>query len=73
MGHFISGDFSEDIGDDFFGFKELGLDRELGLSSLSVNQPFVIFSNQTDNIRSHFIFCKDDSVTLIKLMVLCKC
>lgn len=36
MGHFISGDFSEDIGDDFFGFKELGLDKELGLSSLSV-------------------------------------
>ena len=37
MGHFISGDFSEDIGDDFFGFKELGLDREFGLSSLSVS------------------------------------
>ncbi|KAK9368487.1 hypothetical protein V1509DRAFT_623056 [Lipomyces kononenkoae] len=33
---FISGGFSDDIGEDFFGFKELGLDEELGLSSLSV-------------------------------------
>ncbi|KAF3942141.1 hypothetical protein ABW19_dt0206708 [Dactylella cylindrospora] len=36
MGHFISGDFTEDIGDDFFGFKELGLDREFGMSTISV-------------------------------------
>lgn len=33
---FITGDFADDIGDDFFGFKELGLDKELGLSSLGV-------------------------------------
>lgn len=33
---FVGGDFAEDIGDDFFGFKELGLDKEFGLSSLSV-------------------------------------
>jgi len=33
---FIGGDFAEDIGEDFFGFKELGLDREFGLASLSV-------------------------------------
>ncbi|KAK9476537.1 hypothetical protein V1514DRAFT_175491 [Lipomyces japonicus] len=33
---FVSGGFSDDIGEDFFGFKELGLDQELGLSSLSV-------------------------------------
>lgn len=33
---FLTGDFSEEIGDDFFGFKELGLDRELGLESMSV-------------------------------------
>ncbi|KAF8444335.1 hypothetical protein BGX38DRAFT_713995 [Terfezia claveryi] len=33
---FIGGDFAEDIGDDFFGFKELGLDKEFGLDTLSV-------------------------------------
>ena len=33
---FLTGDFSEEIGDDFFGFRELGLDQELGLESLSV-------------------------------------
>lgn len=33
---FVSGDFSEELGDDFFGFKELGLDEELGLTSMSV-------------------------------------
>ncbi|KAF2869189.1 transcriptional activator spt7 [Massariosphaeria phaeospora] len=29
---FVGGDFAEDIGEDFFGFKELGLDREFGLT-----------------------------------------
>ncbi|KAK9460836.1 uncharacterized protein V1516DRAFT_677792 [Lipomyces oligophaga] len=33
---FVSGGFSDEIGEDFFGFKELGLDEEFGLSSLSV-------------------------------------
>jgi len=33
---FVGGDFAEDIGDDFFGFRELGLDKEFGLASLSV-------------------------------------
>ncbi|KAE9988213.1 hypothetical protein EG328_000169 [Venturia inaequalis] len=33
---FLGGDFAEDIGEDFFGFKELGLDQEFGLASLSV-------------------------------------
>ncbi|KAJ5155635.1 hypothetical protein N7492_008438 [Penicillium capsulatum] len=33
---FVGGDFAEDIDEDFFGFKELGLDREFGLSHLSV-------------------------------------
>ncbi|KAG5518335.1 hypothetical protein PMAC_003132 [Pneumocystis sp. 'macacae'] len=32
----IHGDFAEKIGEDFFGFKELGLDKEFGLSSLLV-------------------------------------
>ncbi|KAL8960635.1 MAG: hypothetical protein Q9193_002691, partial [Seirophora villosa] len=31
---FVSGDFAMDMGEDFFGFRELGLDTELGLASL---------------------------------------
>lgn len=30
------GHFAEGLGDDFFGFREMGLDRELGLAGLSV-------------------------------------
>ncbi|KAM3440275.1 hypothetical protein MY4824_002264 [Beauveria thailandica] len=33
---FTSGDFADDLGEDFFGFKALGLDKELGLESFSV-------------------------------------
>ena len=33
---FVGGDFAEDLDEDFFGFRELGLDKELGLGSLSV-------------------------------------
>ncbi|KAL1890581.1 Transcriptional activator spt7 [Ceratocystis pirilliformis] len=33
---FVSGDFAEDLGEDFFGFRELGLDKDLGLDMLSV-------------------------------------
>lgn len=33
---FVGGDFAEELGEDFFGFKELGLDQELGLASLAV-------------------------------------
>ncbi|KAF9731356.1 hypothetical protein PMIN06_011855 [Paraphaeosphaeria minitans] len=29
---FVGGDFAEDIGEDFFGFKELGLDKEFGVA-----------------------------------------
>ncbi|CBQ69283.1 related to transcription regulator SPT7 [Sporisorium reilianum SRZ2] len=32
----VAGGFAEDLGDDFFGFRELGLDREVGLSGLTV-------------------------------------
>lgn len=44
---FVSGDFAEDVDEDFFGFKELGLDKELGLSSLSV--PFHLLQNRMHN------------------------
>lgn len=33
---FVGGDFAEELGEDFFGFKALGLDRELGLEMMSV-------------------------------------
>ena len=41
---FVGGDFAGDIDEDFFGFKELGLDKELGLESLSV--PFHLLQNR---------------------------
>jgi transcriptional activator SPT7 len=41
---FVDGDFAEDIGEDFFGFRELGLDREYGLATLSV--PFHLLQNR---------------------------
>ena len=33
---FVGGDFAEELGEDFFGFRELGLDSEFGMASLSV-------------------------------------
>jgi len=36
--------FAEDLGEDFFGFRELGLDKELGLASFSV--PSRLFHGQ---------------------------
>jgi len=33
---FVSGNFADELGDDFFGFKALGLDKDLGLEVLSV-------------------------------------
>lgn len=32
----VAGNFAEDLGDDYFGFRELGLDRELGMNGLTV-------------------------------------
>lgn len=41
-----SGSFGEDLGEDFFGFKELGLDKEFGLESLAVRTClFLNFTN----------------------------
>ncbi|KAI5957852.1 SPT7 [Candida theae] len=33
---FVTGDFSNDLGDDFFGFKELGLDKEFNMLTSSI-------------------------------------
>ena len=44
---FVGGDFATDIDEDFFGFKELGLDQEFGLASLSV--PLHLLQNRMHN------------------------
>lgn len=52
---FIGGDFAEDLDEDFFGFKELGLDKEFGYASLSVPlhllQKSMHNANQAQNPR----------------------
>ncbi|KAL9130923.1 MAG: hypothetical protein Q9217_001026 [Psora testacea] len=57
---FVSGDFAEELGDDFFGFKELGLDLEFGDSSMSVPlhllQKSMFNANQAQNQRLVAIF-----------------
>jgi transcriptional activator SPT7 len=45
---FVGGDFAEDIDEDFFGFKELGLDKEFGLASLSV--PLHLLQNRLSTV-----------------------
>lgn len=47
---FVGGDFAEDIDEDFFGFRELGLADELGLASLSV--PLHLLQNRVHNAYS---------------------
>lgn len=44
---FVGGDFAEDLDEDFFGFKDLGLDKEFGLTSLSV--PLHLLQNRMHN------------------------
>jgi transcriptional activator SPT7 len=58
---FVGGDFAEELGEDFFGFKALGLDSEFGMSSLAVplhllhtrlynSQPTAVIANQSAEI-----------------------
>ena len=58
---FVSGDFAEELGDDFFGFKELGLDLEFGDASMSVPlhllQKSMFNANQAQNQRSANSLC----------------
>ncbi|KAI9147749.1 Transcriptional activator SPT7 [Paramyrothecium foliicola] len=46
---FMSGDFADDLGEDFFGFKALGLDKEMGLDSFAV--PFHLLQSR---VRSQY-------------------
>lgn len=41
---FVGGDFAGDLDEDFFGFRDLGLDKEFGMASLTV--PFHILQNR---------------------------
>lgn len=41
---FVGGDFADELGEDFFGFRELGLEDELGLDNLAV--PFHLLQNR---------------------------
>ena len=59
---FVGGDFAEDIDEDFFGFKELGLDREFGLSTLSV--PLHLLQNRMFNAANPQSTTVSQSVTL---------
>lgn len=43
---FVGGDFAEDIGEDFFGFRELGLAKEFGLS---FSVPLHLLQNRMHN------------------------
>jgi len=47
---FVGGDFAEELGEDFFGFKALGLDSEFGMSSLSV--PLHLINTRLHNTYS---------------------
>ncbi|KAJ5561786.1 Bromodomain transcription factor [Penicillium sp. DV-2018c] len=59
---FVGGDFAEDIDEDFFGFKELGLDREFGLSTLSV--PLHLLQNRMFNAANPQNASVSQAVTL---------
>jgi transcriptional activator SPT7 len=47
---FISGDFAADLNEDFLGLRDLGLDKELGLSSLSV--PLHLLTSRITNMQN---------------------
>lgn len=44
---FMTGDFTNDLGDDFFGFKELGLDKEFKMLSSSI--PIYLLHSRLNN------------------------
>lgn len=48
---FMTGDFSSDLGDDFFGFKELGLDKEFKMLSSSI--PIYLLHSRLHNSYSN--------------------
>ncbi|KAL2813491.1 hypothetical protein BDW59DRAFT_30758 [Aspergillus cavernicola] len=61
---FVAGDFAEDIDEDFFGFKELGLDKEFGLATLSV--PLHLLQNRMYNAAQSQNTSISQSVTVFQ-------
>ncbi|KAL3475025.1 hypothetical protein BJX99DRAFT_166650 [Aspergillus californicus] len=59
---FVAGDFAEDIDEDFFGFKELGLDKEFSLATLSV--PLHLLQNRMYNAAQSQNQSTSQSVTV---------
>lgn len=64
---FVGGDFAEDIGEDFFGFRELGLDKELGFLSV----PLHLLQNRMHNAYAAQNTKYDDALdfTLSQLII----
>lgn len=58
---FVGGDFAEDIGEDFFGFKELGLDREFGLT---FSVPLHLLQN-----RVHSAYARQDNKYVLSCII----
>jgi len=54
--HGSSGNFTSDLGEDFFGFKELGIDKEFGLASLQVPRRLLLGrAKKTDNASAKYV------------------
>ncbi|CCE61462.1 hypothetical protein TPHA_0A03860 [Tetrapisispora phaffii CBS 4417] len=50
---FVTGDFASDLtGEDYFGFRELGLEREFGVLSSSVPLQFLTFQSNSSSIEA---------------------
>lgn len=69
---FVAGDFAEDLDEDFFGFKELGLDKEFGYASLSV--PLHLLQNRMHNAhqaqnQKYFALSKPSKPLLITCLL----
>ena len=71
---FVGGDFAEEIGEDFFGFKELGLDKEFGLAGLSVplhllqNRLSIVGQNANARYVVHALFHLQAWLTFLPAM-----
>lgn len=66
---FVGGDFAEDLGEDFFGFKDLGLDKEFNMASLSV--PLHLLQNRMRNAnQAQNPRCVSKIPTFCKLMLM---
>lgn len=64
---FMTGDFSSDLGDDFFGFKELGLDKEFKMLSGAI-PIYLLHSRLHNNYTSTGIISKKNKyVDLMEL------